>query len=171
MPDGDESAIDSGKNCRGAPSRPPGERRVCYKTKLSSIHGLGLFASESLPHGAKVIEYRGELISKQESLDRCAGGNHAIFYWSDAEDLDGSVEWNPARHANHSCAPNCEARRLPDGIWLVALRDIGPGEELTFDYGYDLVDYREHPCRCGAPGCAGFIVANGLREHILKYRF
>jgi hypothetical protein len=47
-------------------------------------------------------------------------------------------------------------------VWIVALRDIRPGEEITFNYGYDLVDYEEHPCRCGAPECAGYIVAEDL---------
>ena len=42
---------------------------------------------------------------------------------------------------------------------MVARRDVGIGEELTFNYGYDLQDFREHPCRCGATGCVGFIVA------------
>ena len=36
---------------------------------------------------------------------------------------------------------------------------ISVGEELTFNYGYDLVDYREHPCSCGAAQCVGYIVA------------
>ena len=39
------------------------------------------------------------------------------------------------------------------------MRDIRAGEEITFNYNYDLQDYREHPCRCGAANCAGYIVA------------
>jgi SET domain-containing protein len=68
------------------------------------------------------------------------------------------VDWNPARWLNHSCAPNCEADLDAGRIWIVALRDLTPGEELTFKYGYDLTDYRDFPCRCGAPACVGFIV-------------
>ena len=50
----------------------------------------------------------------------------------------------------------------------MALRDIQPGEEITFNYGYDLVDYEEHPCRCGAPECAGYMVAEELLAEIRK---
>jgi SET domain-containing protein len=48
----------------------------------------------------------------------------------------------------------------------VARRYIRAGEEITFNYGYDLEDYREHPCRCGADGCAGYIVAAEFFEHV-----
>jgi SET domain-containing protein len=59
---------------------------------------------------------------------------------------------------NHSCAPNCCAEVMRDGIWIVAHSDIPAGIELTFDYGFSLAEGRLHPCRCGAPRCAGFIV-------------
>ena len=40
------------------------------------------------------------------------------------------------------------------------------GEELTFNYGYDLEDYREHPCSCGSLECVGYIVAEEFFDHI-----
>jgi hypothetical protein len=51
-------------------------------------------------------------------------------------------------------------------IWIVAVRTITADEELTFNYGYDLEDYREHPCRCGAAGCVGFVVAEEFFPHL-----
>ncbi len=82
--------------------------------------------------------------------------------------MDGNVDWNPARFLNHSCEPNCEARFIDGRIWLVAIRDVRAREELTFNYGYDLEDYREHPCRCGAASCAGYIVAEEFFEHVRR---
>ena len=83
-------------------------------------------------------------------------------------DLDGNVSWNPARLLNHSCAPNCEAQ-LDDGhIWIVALRDIKAGEELTFNYGYELNDEMAQPCTCGTEHCCGYILAQqywGVVKH------
>ena len=76
----------------------------------------------------------------------------------------------PARFLNHSCAPDCEAELENGRIWIVAKRDIKAGEELTFNYGYDLDDYRNHPCRCGAPDCAGHIVAEEFFDHVRKQR-
>jgi SET domain-containing protein len=125
----------------------------------SPIHGCGGFARRFIPVDTSVIEYVGERISKSESLVRCEQSNAYIFALDDAWDLDGSVDWNPARWLNHSCEPNCEAQEGEGRIWIVALRDIEAGEELTFNYNYDLEEYREHPCRCAAPGCVGYMVA------------
>ena len=136
--------------------------------KLSPIHGTGGFAKSLLPQGTWIIEYVGERITKQESLTRCRAGDEYIFSVDEETDLDGKVEWNPARFLNHSCAPNGEAELIDGRIWIVALRDIPAGEEVTFDYGYDLEDYRDHPCQCGAPGCVGYIVAGELRDLVRR---
>lgn len=136
--------------------------------RTSPIHGTGGFAGADIPAGTRVIEYVGEKISKHESLARCERNNEYIFALDDNCDLDGNVSWNPARYLNHSCAPNCEAQLDAGRIWILALRDIGAGEELTFNYGYDLEDYREHPCSCGAVECVGFIVAEEFFEHVRR---
>ncbi len=132
----------------------------------SPIHGLGGFARGDLPKGMLVIEYVGNRITKRDSVERCRLGNEYIFQLDEETDVDGNVAWNPARLLNHSCSPNCEAELIEGRIWIVALRDIKTGEEITFDYGYDLVDYREHPCRCGSSDCAGYIVSAGLRSSL-----
>ena len=136
----------------------------CFRP--SAIHGVGGFAKADIAAGTRVIEYVGEKITKAESLRRCESANAYIFSLDDTHDLDGNVPWNPARFLNHSCDPNCEAE--PDGgrVWIVARRGIRAGEEITFNYGYDLQDYREHPCRCGAADCVGYIVATEFFEHV-----
>ena len=128
------------------------------RVQSSSIQGQGLFATATIKAGSAVVEYTGEKISKAESLRRCQELNYYIFALDDDHDIDGNVEWNPARFINHSCEPNCEAELVDGRVWIVARRDIPAGEELTYNYGYDLEDYREHPCRCGAPSCVGYIV-------------
>jgi SET domain-containing protein len=136
--------------------------------KSSAIHGTGGFARADIPIDTRVIEYVGEKITKQESLARCEQNNEYIFALDEEHDLDGNVSWNPARFLNHSCGPNCEAR-LEDGrIWVVARREIRAGEELTFNYGYDLESYRDHPCSCGAPGCAGYIIAEEFFDEVQR---
>jgi SET domain-containing protein len=138
--------------------------------RASPIHGMGGFAKTDIPKRTRVLEYVGERIDKQESLRRCEKNNEYIFALDDAVDLDGNVPSNPARLLNHSCSPNCEAEIEEGRIWLFALRDICAGEELTFNYGYDLVDYREHPCHCGSRECVGFIVAEELFEKVRSAR-
>jgi uncharacterized protein len=139
---------------------------VIYRT--SSIHGTGGFARVDIAADTNIVEYVGETITKTESLRRCELDNAYIFDIDETHDLDGNVDWNPARFINHSCAPNCEAQWDGEHIWIVALRDIKAGDELTFNYGYDLEDYEDHPCRCGAPNCVGFIVAEELHGELAK---
>jgi len=147
--------------------------RVVCETELitfrrSTIHGTGGYARQDIPARTAVIEYVGEKITKAEALVRCEANNEYIFILDDEFDLDGNVSWNPARFINHSCAPNCEAEVDAGRITIIALRDIPVGEELTFNYGYDLEDYRDHPCQCGASECLGFIVAEEFFDHLRR---
>ncbi|RLE45900.1 SET domain-containing protein, partial [Candidatus Woesearchaeota archaeon] len=114
--------------------------------KKSGIHNKGVFAKKNIPKGAKIIEYVGEKISKAES-DRRADkvfeqhkkkkekrGSVYIFELNSKFDLDGYPKYNTARWINHSCNPNCETININGHIWIVALRDIRKGEELSYDY-------------------------------------
>jgi SET domain-containing protein len=136
----------------------------------SLIHGTGGFARRDIASGTRVIEYLGERISKQESLRRCEANNEYVFSLDAATDLDGNVPWNPARFLNHSCAPNCDAEIDEGRIWIVANRAIRAGEELTFNYGFDLNDYKDYPCRCGSPACVGYIVAEEFFDHVRRQK-
>ena len=147
---------------------PPAAEAELLLFKTSPIHGTGGFATTAIRKGTRILEYLGERISKSESLRRCEQNNAYIFTLNDEQDLDGNVPWNPARFINHSCAPNCEAEKDEDHIWVIATRDIQAGEEITFNYGYDLADYKDYPCLCGAPNCVGYMVAEEYFEHVLS---
>ena len=144
------------------------QQRSLIEFKTSPIHGTGGFATAQIEPDTALIEYVGERISKAESASRCAQDNRFIFHLDDDFDLDGSVSWNPARWINHSCAPNCEAQLIDGRIWIVAVRPIQPGEEISFNYSYDLEEYRDHPCRCGTRDCVGFIVAEEFFDHVRR---
>jgi SET domain-containing protein len=136
--------------------------------RLSSIHGQGGFALTDLAKDQRIIEYKGRLISKQESLKQCQLKNPFIFFLNSAHDLDGDVSWNPARWLNHSCQPNAEAVLIEERIWIVANRAIRAGEEITFNYGYDLDSYRDYPCQCGSTNCVGYILAEEFHSVLRK---
>ena len=149
-----------------------------WKLKRSKIHGRGLYAAAPIPRGTKIIEYVGEKITKAESLRRCleweekarkvGRGLVYIFDLIKRYDLDGICPGNPAKYINHSCEENCEAVNERGRIWIYSVRDIEEGEELSFDYGYALEHFLDHPCRCGAPGCVGYIVAKDSRKKLLE---
>jgi len=132
--------------------------------RYSRIEGRGAFARKPIPSGTRVIQYVGRLIDKEESEKLCQEFNEYIFSINDEVDLDGNVEWNPARLINHSCDPNCSAEQDGEEIWIVADRDIQPGEEVSFNYGYSLDSYRDYPCNCGSPHCVGYIVAEEYHD-------
>lgn len=134
-----------------------GNELIDFRT--SPIHGTGGYARVDIPAGREIIEYVGKKIDKQEALRQCELENAYIFCIDEQYDLDGNVDWNPARLLNHSCSPNAEAQDDDGRIWIVALCDIKAGDEITFNYNYDLEDYQEHPCRCGAANCVGYILA------------
>ncbi|MEG6508828.1 SET domain-containing protein [Methyloligella sp. 2.7D] len=70
---------------------------------------------------------------------------------------------------NHSCAPNAGIRGQ---IGIVAMRDIAPGEEVTFDYAMcDSAPYDEFDCGCGAPECRGKVSAEDWRNPVLWLRY
>jgi SET domain-containing protein len=145
-----------------------GQSEWC-EVRGSAIHGRGVYATTFIPKETKIIEYVGELIDKDES-GRRGVSQHAkslktgdaavyIFTLSRNYDIDGNVPWNTARLINHSCAPNCEAWVEGRRIFIHSLKDINAGEELTFDYGFDVDCYEDHPCLCGKDGCVGYIVS------------
>ena len=139
-----------------------------YEVKPSRIHGTGVFARVNIAADQRVLEYLGERVTKEESLRRRELDNFFVFTVTDEFDIDGAVDWNPARFINHSCAPNCEAQMEEERIWIIALRDISASEELTFNYGYDLQDYEDHPCACGAATCLGYMVAEEYFEDVRR---
>ena len=62
--------------------------------------------------------------------------------------------------------PELRGRRGQDGrVFIKALRDIEPGEELNYDYGLILEGRhtakvkKEFECRCGTPECRGTMLA------------
>lgn len=164
-------------NLEGRSSTPALHDEIVAETewvvfRRSPIHGIGGFAKKDIPAGTRILEYVGEKITKEESARRCQANNVYIFCLNDRYDIDGNVPWNPARFLNHSCRPNCETELDEDEerIWILALRDIRAGEELTFNYGYDLSEYKDYPCNCGAPDCVGYIVAEEFFEHVRRQR-
>jgi SET domain-containing protein len=145
------------------------------EARNSRIHGRGLFARRDISAGAQLVQYVGRRVSKDQSAELRLHRNNYIFRLDEENDIDGKVSWNPARLINHSCEPNCDAELDDrDRIWIVSRRLIRRGEELTFNYGYDLTDFMNYPCRCGAATCVGYMVAEELfptvRQMLTEFR-
>src|SRR5579862_5449971 len=112
--------------------------------------GLGLFATKPIKRGAYIATYRGRIITSEEADRREARGARYMFELTKRWTIDGSPRWNLARYINHSCRPNAEPVGRNGGIVIVALRRIEPGEEITYSYGKEYLDYflQNGGCRC-----------------------
>jgi len=141
-----------------------------FVLRSSAIQGRGAFATRPIRRGTRIIEYTGEVISHDEAdkrYDDGTMGRHHTFLFSvsSRKVIDAAVGGNDARFINHSCAPNCEAVDEKSRIYIEAIRDIAPGEELTYDYAYerdgseDEAWEKVYMCKCGAPTCRGTILA------------
>jgi SET domain-containing protein len=152
------------------PAAPKSDSRR-IQVRRSGVHGKGVFALQAIAAGTRLIEYKGELIDWPEALRRHphdpAQPNHTFyFHVDDGHVIDANVGGNASRWINHACDPNCEAQQLDDGrVFIDALRDIQPGEELFYDYGL-VIDERytaklkkEYACHCGSPNCRGTMLA------------
>jgi hypothetical protein len=114
-----------------------GGRRI--QVRRSGIHGKGVFALKPILKGESIIEYLGEVITWKQAQRQPPHNpdepNHTfLFHLDDRHVIDGTRGGNAARWINHACAPNCEAEDNDGRIFIKALRNIRPGEELNFDY-------------------------------------
>jgi SET domain-containing protein len=116
-------------------------------------HGLGLFAAGPVRKGEVVAEYWGPVITEAE-LKRRRG--KYFFELENRMAIDGKGRDNVARYINHSCNPNCEPEEDVEAqrVFILARRNIKPGEEFGYDYGRDYWEAYIKPigCRCGCGG-------------------
>ena len=143
------------------------------EARKSDIHGNGVFAIAPIKKGEFVIEYKGKRRSHAEVDAEDAGdvesGHTFLFTLNDEYVIDANHKGNRARWINHSCNPNCEAlldehegkNRKKDRVLIEAIRNIKPGEELTYNYGITLDEphtarlKKVWACKCGSKNCTG----------------
>jgi uncharacterized protein len=114
--------------------------------------GLGIFAVKPIKRGAYIATYRGPRITNEEADRREARGARYLFTLNKRYTIDGAPRWNKARYFNHSCKPNARPVGRNGGIVVVADRAIEAGEEITYSYGEDYLQYfiENGGCQCAA---------------------
>ena len=80
--------------------------------KKSTIHGLGLFATEEIKEGVEL----------------------GISHVQDDRFLHGYIRTSLGGFFNHSTTPNCEAVYENDFIKIRTLSIVNSGDEITVDY-------------------------------------
>jgi len=116
--------------------------------------GLGLFATEKIKKGSKIIRYMGPLLDsknkKHDDID-----NKYLFEINNRWTIDGSTRKNIARYINHSCKPNAESdvNTRKRKVIIRAVKTIEPGEEINYDYGTDYFKIFLKPIGCKCDSC------------------
>lgn len=119
----------------------------------SKIHGNGCFATIFYRQNQQIAEYVGERISLAEAeRRRCSSHEQCICDVDASWAIDGSRGGNGTQYVNHSCQPNSEVIVLSGRVFLRALRQITPGEEITTDYLYEL-GLEGTRCKCRLASC------------------
>jgi SET domain-containing protein len=127
--------------------------------RSSSIHAAGCYTTQPIRKGARVCEYDGPRMTKEVADERYTDRfvTYLFGYGDNEMVIDG---FGTAMFINHSCDPNCETEDDNDHIYVIALRDIAAGEELTYEYNLYDSDDEEGTCYCGAPRCRGTMFSN-----------
>jgi hypothetical protein len=117
---------------------------------------------------------KGDIISVWDGpyADKLPDSDHAKYYLYIRHNkwLVGFGGEYAESFINHSCDPNAEVSWTGDIATLVAIRNIDPGEEITFDYGTVIPsgDNFTFSCSCGAVNCRKMIRAESSRFHRSK---
>jgi uncharacterized protein len=116
--------------------------------------GLGLFATRRIKKGTKIIRYFGPLLDSKKKKDD-AIENKYLFELTNRWTIDGSVRENIARYINHACKPNAESDVRPRKrkVFIRAIKNIEPDEEINYDYGTDYFKAYLKPIGCKCDAC------------------
>jgi len=131
--------------------------------RQSRIHSFGCYTTRRIPKGTLIVEYVGERLTCEQADDLYDDFENTYLFGLDGGKriIDG---FGVAAFVNHSCQPNCETDQIRGKMWVIALRDIEAGEELTYDYNlYDGED--DAPCLCRMARCRGSLYS---RSHLRK---
>jgi len=158
--------INGQKKTRKSAATGSRDRIARIEARDSLVHGRGVFAIAPIRKGSRIIEYTGKRMSWEEASGDSDDPRTFLFGLEDKDEvINAAIGGNESRWINHSCEPNCEAIEEDGRVFIYALRNLLPGEELLYDYGLKLDEPRtkeleeEHECRCGALRCRGTLLA------------
>lgn len=167
-----------------------GESGSARQNDTTANAKAGVRCTESIKKGQFVDCYIGEVITQEEANRRRDASHMArrkdvyLFVLDkfkdpqshdprlrDSLEVDGEFLSGPTRFINHSCDPNLrifarvgdQADKHLHDLALFAIKDIGKGEELTFDYVDGVAENDDNDieqmtqCLCGSANCRRFL--------------
>lgn len=125
--------------------------KAAYYINNCAGRGKGVFSSRRFIPGEFILQFRGEQVHFRDIPDF----THYIqispdYFLGPSGEADDFV--------NHSCEPNSAVSLEQGNLVLRALRNIGKGREIVFDYGTILFsEPTSFQCDCGSKQCRGII--------------
>jgi uncharacterized protein len=146
--------------------------------QAAGAKGSGSFVTEAV-HQGEILIVQGGRIVESSTLDRpdfepyayhCFQVEHDFYICPvelTHESADGVFQ------VNHSCEPTAGLRGQ---ITLVAMRNLAPGEEVTFDYvmtdaGTHEEGWEDMECLCGTASCRQFITGTDWQNPELQAKY
>jgi SET domain-containing protein len=116
--------------------------------------GLGLFATEPIKKRAFIVEYTGRRLTTEQAEKLESRNARYLYEINSRWTIDGKSRRNLGRYANHSCRPNAESDTIRGKKVIIrAIKNIKPGEEITYSYGSDYFDVYLKPVGCKCAKC------------------
>lgn len=134
----------------------------------NTAYGKGVFTDRLVTAGEILMFIAGRHLKNAELSERDA--KYAL-------QIDDDLYIGPSGliddYINHSCEPNCGLYMAGDEVYLLALKDIRPWQELTFDYSTSVSDGWSIKCQCGSPKCRGVVgnfanLPDDLKRHYIE---
>ena len=105
-------------------------------------------------------------------LNHSCEPNCELMVYDEGEPEESEPDDNDCVYgSDEDCVPDDRVEEVDDeetegtvgpAVWVEAIRDIMPNEELTIDYSWPAD--RAAPCLCGKPQCRGWIVDPAERD-------
>ena len=131
--------------------------------------GRGVVAERVFARGEVIAVWRGPTITAREAANLPTDERDQLLQVDDDAFIYSDEELVTVDFINHSCDPNCG---FSNGATLVAMREILPGEAVTFDYAMsDTNSFIAFKCRCGSSSCRGQMSGNDWKLPQLQQRY
>lgn len=120
-------------------------------TATLSINGMGVFASTYFQKGALILAIDDtRVVDEDHPLNIDEGDSETYCDW-----LGDTVVLMqaPEKYINHACDPNTFVKTINGIRYVMALKNIEPNQEITYDYcinGYGDIVWN---CNCNTARC------------------
>lgn len=145
------------------------------KVKKTQKYGRGTFVHNDVCKGELLLVLSGYVMKLKDEEKLPSGMNDNGIQISEEFSLCASEkgELGGINFFNHSCEPNAG---INGQIFLVAMKKIKTGEEVTFDYAMTLGRTKNAKpysmkCLCGKKNCRGIITDNDWKNAALQKKY